>query len=170
MLYQKQVSRAGTSNYTPQHLWDAIHCLCPRYLLLLQHSCYTIVAGECSICTAVEYAIIWFRIWFVTLAPFLLKWFNFNLSMDKQLHTLKTVGWNYSSIPKLQRLYRRILGMKNQFHPTLYNGCDYISMLGLKLNHISKRGYCSSQPHYHRHRQGHWHGRSIFLLQIRTRV
>ena len=26
-----------------------------------------------------------------------------------------------------------------QFHPTLYNGCNYLSMLGLKLNHVSKR-------------------------------
>ena len=25
-------------------------------------------------------------------------------------------------------------------HPTLYNGCDYLSMLGLKLIHVSKRG------------------------------
>ena len=33
------------------------------------------------------------------------------------------------------------LGMDKQFHPILYNGCDYISMLGLKLNHVSKRGY-----------------------------
>ena len=27
------------------------------------------------------------------------------------------------------------------FHPTHYWTCDYISMLGLKLNHISKRGH-----------------------------
>ena len=26
-------------------------------------------------------------------------------------------------------------------HPTHYNGCDYLSMLGLKLNHVSKRGH-----------------------------
>ena len=30
--------------------------------------------------------------------------------------------------------------MDKQFYPTIYNGCDYLSMLGLKLNHISKRG------------------------------
>ena len=28
-------------------------------------------------------------------------------------------------------------------HPTLYCACDYLSMLGLKLNHVSKRGHCS---------------------------
>ena len=30
--------------------------------------------------------------------------------------------------------------MDKSLHPTLYNGCDYLSMLGLKLNHVSKRG------------------------------
>ena len=49
--------------------------------------------------------------------------------------------WNYLSIPKLQRLHRWSLGMDKLFHPILYNGCDYISMLGLKLNHVSKRGH-----------------------------
>ena len=49
--------------------------------------------------------------------------------------------WNYLSIPKLQRLHRWSLGMDKLFHPTLHNGCDYISMLGLKLTHVSKRGY-----------------------------
>ena len=50
------------------------------------------------------------------------------------------MGWNYLSIPKLQRYNRWSLGMDKLFHPILYNGCDYISMLGLKLNHVSKRG------------------------------
>ena len=30
--------------------------------------------------------------------------------------------------------------MDEWFHPTVYNGCNYLSMLGLKLNHVSKRG------------------------------
>ena len=30
--------------------------------------------------------------------------------------------------------------MDKLFHPTLYNGCNYIYMLGLKLNHVNKRG------------------------------
>ena len=33
----------------------------------------------------------------------LLTWFNLNPSMDKQLHPLLSVGWNYFSIPKLQQ-------------------------------------------------------------------
>ena len=30
------------------------------------------------------------------------------------------------------------LGMDKWFHPTLYWACDYLSMLGLKLHHVSK--------------------------------
>ena len=32
------------------------------------------------------------------------------------------------------------LGMDKQFHPTRYYGYNYLSKLGLKLNHVSKRG------------------------------
>ena len=42
------------------------------------------------------------------------------------------------SIPKLQRLHRWSLGMDKQFHPMLYHGCNYLSMLGLKWNLVSK--------------------------------
>ena len=51
-----------------------------------------------------------------------------------------SVGWNYLSIPKFQRLPRLSLGMDKQFHPTLYDWCDYISRQGLKLIHVSKKG------------------------------
>ena len=50
------------------------------------------------------------------------------------------MGWNYLSIPKLQRCNRWSLRMDKLFHPIHYNGCNYLSMLGLKLNHVSKRG------------------------------
>ena len=33
--------------------------------------------------------------------------------------------------------------MDKEFHPTFYQACDYLSMLGLKLNHVSKRGHKS---------------------------
>ena len=45
--------------------------------------------------------------------------------------------WNYLSILKLQRC--RSLGMDKYFHLTHWWACDYLSMLGLKLFHISKR-------------------------------
>ena len=38
--------------------------------------------------------------------PLLLTGFNFNASMDKQLHPLQSVVWNYLYILKLQRLHR----------------------------------------------------------------
>ena len=34
------------------------------------------------------------------------------------------------------------LGMDKDFHPTLYNGCNYLSMLGLMFIHVSKTGPC----------------------------
>ena len=48
--------------------------------------------------------------------------------------------WNYLCIPKLQRLHRWSLGMDKWFHPTYYEGYNYLSMLGFKLSHFSKRG------------------------------
>ena len=56
------------------------------------------------------------------------------------------MGWNYLSITKLQRWNRWSLGMEKQFHSTLSRAYDYLSMLGLglKLNHLSKRGYWRS--------------------------
>ena len=33
------------------------------------------------------------------------------------------------------------LGMDKWFHPTRYNGCNYLSMLGVTLIHVSKRGH-----------------------------
>ena len=39
------------------------------------------------------------------------------------------MGWNYLSIPTPQL-----------FNPIVYNGCNYLSLLGLKLNHLIKMG------------------------------
>ena len=59
------------------------------------------------------------------------------------------MGWNYLSIPKLPRLRRWSLWMDKWFLPPHYNGCNYLSMLGLKLNHVqgllaSKTNRCSA--------------------------
>ena len=48
------------------------------------------------------------------------------------------MGWNYSSIMKLQRLHGWSFEMDKEFHSTPSNGCNYLSMLGVKLFHISK--------------------------------
>ena len=45
----------------------------------------------------------------------------------------------WGEIPKLQLCNRWSLGMDKEFHPTFYNGCHHLSMLWLKLRHVSKR-------------------------------
>ena len=57
-------------------------------------------------------------------------------SMDNQLYALSNTWCHYLSIPKLLRCNRWGLGVERQFHPTLYWAYDYLSMLGLKLNHV----------------------------------
>ena len=74
--------------------------------------------------------------------PFIKK-VNFNPGMDKWLHPLWCVEWNYLSIPKPQRLHRWGLGMDKYLHLPLYLACDYLSMLVSKLNHVSKSGRSS---------------------------
>ena len=43
------------------------------------------------------------------------------------------MGWDYLSIPKLQR-------WNPYFHPTLYWASDYLFMLKFKLMYVGKRG------------------------------
>ena len=59
--------------------------------------------------------------------------------MDKQSHARSIVGWTYLFFPKRQRLHRLRLGMDKWFHPTLYHGCNHLSVLGFKLNPVSNR-------------------------------
>ena len=44
-----------------------------------------------------------------------------------------------SPFPNFNGATVEVLGMDKQFHPTLYNTCDYLPMLGLKLINVSKR-------------------------------
>ena len=55
-------------------------------------------------------------------------------SMDTCLHPLWIARWNYVYIFKLQ------WWMDKQFHPTFYWACDYLSVLGSNLIHVSERG------------------------------
>ena len=49
--------------------------------------------------------------------------------------------WGEITFPFLNfKCNRWSLGMDKQFHPTFYNGCNYLSMLGLRLYHVSERG------------------------------
>ena len=49
--------------------------------------------------------------------------------------------WNYLSILKHQRFYHWSLEMDSWYHPTLYNGCNYLSMMTLKIIRASKRAW-----------------------------
>ena len=50
------------------------------------------------------------------------------------------MGWNHLSILKLKRLHSWSLEMDKSFHCTLFWAYHYLSMLGLKLFHVSKIG------------------------------
>ena len=86
------------------------------------------------------------------LGHLLLTWnnFNLNINMNKYLHVQCGVRLNHLSIPALQR-HRWRLGMHKEFHPTLYDECNYLSLLGFELIHIRKRAPCSGGCHL----QGH---------------
>ena len=47
--------------------------------------------------------------------------------------TFLIIEWNYLSIPKLQQ-YNRILGINKLIHPALLWVCEYLPIMGLKLN------------------------------------
>ena len=73
-------------------------------------------------------------------------------------------------IPKLQRLHRWSLGMDKKIHPTLYDGCNYLSMLGLKLIHISKRGpRCLIQDiNREKSPQSCYYPKQLYFLRLQT--
>ena len=66
------------------------------------------------------------------------SWYNLNPDMDKELYINLSVRWDYYSITKLQQLRRWSLGMDKYCHRILYNVCNYVSVLGLKLTPASK--------------------------------
>ena len=60
---QKQVSRAGTSNYIPQALLDVIICSCLWCLLLAPKSSIDTVSFRCQIDTDSHDIAVWAYIW-----------------------------------------------------------------------------------------------------------
>ena len=52
----------------------------------------------------------------------------------------KAYDEHYFSIPKLQGLHRWSLTVGKWFHPALNNGCNFSSMLGLKVIHVREKG------------------------------
>ena len=75
---------------------------------------------------------VYFGIGYRHMGLFLPTWIN------NHIH-YKLWGWHYLSIPKLRRNNIWSWGMDKWFHLLLNCACDYLSMLGLKLNHVCKR-------------------------------
>ena len=54
------------------------------------------------------------------------------------------MGWHYFYVPKHQCCSRWSLRMDKWFHLILYWAYDYLTMLGFKFIHVSKRGPCNA--------------------------
>ena len=59
------------------------------------------------------------------------------------------MGWNYSSISKLQQLHHWILAMVKKFHCTLYNGCNHLCMLVLNISANKVSWLCDTWQTHH---------------------
>ena len=78
-----------------------------------------------------------YRALFSILGLSFLTLFIINPSMDKKLHTLWNMTWNYLYIPRLQWYNQWDLGRDMWFHLIVYG--LVLSMFELKLIHASKR-------------------------------
>ena len=89
------------------------------------------------------------------LGPLLLAWIDFNPSTEHGYVITSLIKCCMKLLihPQLQQCNHWSWGMNKLFHLTFYNGCDYLSMLGLKLSHVDKsnpwyynlsHGLCSS--------------------------
>ena len=87
---------------------------------------YTIVpSGSVRLINHVPHITFFFR--FLRLGPLLLTWINFDISSN-------VLGWNYSSIPKIKRLYRVSLGLDKYFHRHTLLGMRLFIHAGVKVN------------------------------------
>ena len=57
---QKQVARAGTSNYIPQILWDVMTCPCPWYLRLAHKSSTSLLQVPNRVCHLTADEMVWY--------------------------------------------------------------------------------------------------------------
>ena len=83
-----------------------------------------------------------------------------NVSMSA---TVKIVGWNYLSIPKLQRCGCWSLGMSEWYNLKRYWSCGYLSMLALKLIRLTR--WATGRKSFH-----HWCLSAIAKLSNQTVV
>ena len=114
---------------------------------------------SCQVVSCVEWSVIInYRVPEITVTP-LLTWFNFNPSMDKDHTPAKVLDKITYPFPNFNGA-NWSLGMDKYFHATLDNGYNNVSLLKLKLIHVSKMGprctECKTQRYlYEKYRQTH---------------
>ena len=59
------------------------------------------------------------------------------------------MGWNYLSIHNVNGCTVEVKVWIKKFHPIHYWACDYLSVLGFKLNHVSKKGHRNTCTNSH---------------------
>ena len=69
--------------------------------------------------------------------PLLIDMITFNPGIDTSCGVKRGMNWLIQS--KIKRLHCWRLGIDRYFRHTLYNGCNYLCVVGLKWNHGSKR-------------------------------
>ena len=67
------------------------------------------------------------------MGPILLRWINFNLGMEKLLHPLLNVGWNYITIPNTNGSTVNVWEWTSYFTPALLHTLLLIHA-GVKVN------------------------------------
>ena len=122
MLCQKQLSRAGISNYIPQYQWDVITYPCPWYLLLAQHSSYHvqyILRNMNTICALLCFVVVCNGKFYSNS----LGWFQWPQGNYCEVRD-KITFINFNTAVPLK------FGFRNGYviAHTLYNGCNYLSM------------------------------------------
>ena len=73
------------------------------------------------------------------MGPLLLTWLKFNPSVSNYI---KYKAWDDITypFPNFNGATVEVWEWINNIHPILYWACDYLSMMGLKLIHVSRRG------------------------------
>ena len=78
-----------------------------------------------------------FRVYLSTSGPLLLTWTNFNPGMDKKLHPLLSVGWNYFSTPNFKRWNRPVkFGNGNIISFRTLLGVSLLIHAGIKVKSV----------------------------------
>ena len=97
--------------------------------------------------------------------PILLTWFTFDSNME--YHTIES-GKKLLIISQTSMAQPLKFGMDMKFNPTLHNGCNYLSMLGWKIEHVTQRDprhqWSIPDPNLHMTPMRFWHHMSYYYV------